>query len=316
MRTQPGTVIEESHLVCQFFLAMILQLFQVTLLALYNWKFLFFLIMCMGGLPWWIIDEVFTACKLGAHLVLSSNFIDNLFWYLRPIQLDQSFYAVQWSCARKQQRLYRHHTKFKGCRQISNQSRTQPSRYPRPKKIRLNKWESPVSIPTKLDAVDNAGLVNECVNNHSPSDIMKFYNVFCDNDGSYKNIKDISSAQKVVKAKQSHTVVQDEMEIVPTHTSWVSRLQNCLTTAENRLYVSRIKLPQCFIGEMASNTVIIDSGASVCISLHCTNLITYGPSNMIKDLSSSNKLQEKDWSDGNFIIPQGIQLLLTSQDIT
>ncbi len=50
---------------------------------------------------------------------------------------------------------------------------------------------------------------------------MKFYNVFCDDDGSYMNIEYISSAQKVVKAKQSHTIVQDEKEIVPAQTSWV-----------------------------------------------------------------------------------------------
>jgi len=69
--------------------------------------------------------------------------------------------------------------------------------------------------------------------------------VFCDDDGSYKNIKDISSAQKVIKAKQLHTIFQDEMEIVPTQISWVPRLWNYLTTAENRLYVSRVELPQC-----------------------------------------------------------------------
>jgi hypothetical protein len=119
--------------------------------------------------------------------------------------------------------------------------------------------------------------------------------MFCDIDGSYKNIKDTSSAQKVVKAKQSHTIVQDSMEIVPTQPSWVPRLRNYLTPTENRLYVSRIKLPQCFIGEIASNTVIIDSGASVCISPHHTNVITYNPSNMkIKDLSSSNKVAGED----------------------
>jgi hypothetical protein len=78
MLTQTGTALEESHLVCQFFLVMMLHQFQVTLLALYNWKFLVSLIMGMGGLPWWIIDKVFTTCKLGTCLVLSSNLINNL----------------------------------------------------------------------------------------------------------------------------------------------------------------------------------------------------------------------------------------------
>jgi hypothetical protein len=246
--------------------------------------------MCMGGLLWWIINNVLTACKLGTHLVLSSDLINNLVWYLQPIQPEQSLYAVWQSCDCKQQCLYRRHTKFKGHCQISNQRRIQPPSYPHPKKIRLNEWGSPASLPTKLDAV-KAGLVNQFVHNHNPSDIMKIYNVFCDDDRSYKNIEDISSARKVVKAKQSHTNVQDELEIVPTQTSWVPRLWNYLTTTEYRLYVSRIKFPQCFIWEMASNTVIIDSGASILISLHCANFIIYGPSNMkIKDLSSSNKV--------------------------
>jgi hypothetical protein len=144
----------------------------------------------------------------------------------------------------------------------------------------------------KLDAVENAGLVNQFLHNYNPSDIMKFYNVFCDNDRSYTNIKDIYSAQQGLNAKQSHTIVQDEVEIV---TSWVPRLWNYLTAAENRLYVSRIKLPQCFIGEMASYMVIIDSGASFCISPHCADFITYGPSNMkINDSLHQTKLQEKD----------------------
>jgi hypothetical protein len=144
----------------------------------------------------------------------------------------------------------------------------------------------------KLDAVENAGVVNQFVHNHNLSDVMKFHNVFHDNDGSHKNIEDTSSVQKIVKAKQSQITIQDEMEIVPTQTSWIPRLQSYdLTTTDNRLCVSRIKIPQCFIGEMASNTVIIDSGASVCISPHCANFITHGPSNMkIKDLSSSNKV--------------------------
>ncbi len=96
----------------------------------------------------------------------------------------------------------------------------------------------------KLDGVENAGLVNWFVHNHNLSDIMKFHNVFCNNDGSHKNIKDISSVRKIDKAKQSHTIVQDEMEIVPTQTSWVPRLRNYLTPADNRLCVSRMKLPQ------------------------------------------------------------------------
>jgi hypothetical protein len=107
---------------------------------------------------------------------------------------------------------------------MSDPKRIQPPSYPHPKKIRLDEWESPACLPMKLDAVENAGLVNQFVHNHNLSDIIKFHNVFHDDDGSHKNIEDISPVQKIVKAKQSHTIVQDEMEIVPTQTSWVTRL--------------------------------------------------------------------------------------------
>ncbi len=198
---------------------------------------------------WQSVHSMQAWCSLS----LPSNLINNLLWYLQPIQLERSLYAVQQSCNRKQWCLYRRHTRFK-CHQIKNPKRIQPPSYPCPKKIRLNEWESPACLLMKLDVVENAGLVNQFVHNHNTSDIMRYHNVFCDNDGSHKNIEDISS-QKIVKAKQSHTIVQDEMEIVPTQTSWVPRLWDYLTPADNRLFVSRIKLPQCFIGEMTSNTV-------------------------------------------------------------
>jgi hypothetical protein len=84
---------------------------------------------------------------------------------------------------------------------MSNPKRIQPLSHPRPKKIKLDDWGSPACLPMKLDAVENADLVNQFVHNHNPSDIMKFHNVFCDDDGSHKNIKGISSVQKIVKAK-------------------------------------------------------------------------------------------------------------------
>ncbi len=80
----------------------------------------------------------------------------------------------------------------------------------------------------ELDAIKNAGLVDQFVHNHNPNDIMKFCNMFHDNDGSHKNIKDVSSVKNIVKAKWSHTIVQDEMEILPTQTSCLPRLQNYL----------------------------------------------------------------------------------------
>jgi hypothetical protein len=54
---------------------------------------------------------------------------------------------------------------------------------------------------------------------------------------------------------------------------------------------SSIESPYCLSIKTVNSSVIIDSGASVCISPHRSKLITYKDSKMkIKDLSSSNKV--------------------------
>ncbi len=55
-------------------------------------------------------------------------------------------------------------------------------------------------------------------------------------------------------------------------------------------YISFLDLPQCFQSIVNNNSLlIIDSGASICITPHRMDFVTYKTSKMkIKDLSSSN----------------------------
>ncbi len=58
-----------------------------------------------------------------------------------------------------------------------------------------------------------------------------------------------------------------------------------------KILISSIDSPHCFSNTAISSSVIIDSGASVCISLHRSDFVTYNKSNMkIKDLLSSNQV--------------------------
>jgi hypothetical protein len=58
---------------------------------------------------------------------------------------------------------------------------------------------------------------------------------------------------------------------------------------QHQVLISRFKDPCCFSNKLICSHLIIDSGASVCISPHNSDFITYSKSKMkIKDLSSSN----------------------------
>ncbi len=58
-----------------------------------------------------------------------------------------------------------------------------------------------------------------------------------------------------------------------------------------RANMSSVKYPFCFSSRANEGNIIIDSGASVCISPHRSDFITYNKSKMkIKDLSSSNQV--------------------------
>ncbi len=57
-------------------------------------------------------------------------------------------------------------------------------------------------------------------------------------------------------------------------------------------YVSRIDLPHCYLNEISNAILTVDMGASVCITPHHSDFITYQSSSMkIKDLSSTNRVK-------------------------
>jgi hypothetical protein len=86
-----------------------------------------------------------------------------------------------------------------------------------------------------------------------------------------------------------------------------SSMDNVVTVSLNGALVSSIKHPYFLTSKAVLSSIIIDSGASVCISPHQSNFVTYLASKMkIKGLSSSNQVAGEGilcWSlqdmDGN-----------------
>jgi hypothetical protein len=68
-------------------------------------------------------------------------------------------------------------------------------------------------------------------------------------------------------------------------------LEGIITVPLKQANISSITYPYCFFSQANEGNVIIDSEASVCISPHCLDFITYNKSAMkIKDLSLSNEV--------------------------
>ncbi len=60
-------------------------------------------------------------------------------------------------------------------------------------------------------------------------------------------------------------------------------------------YVSRIDLPHCYLNEISNAILIADTGASVCITPHPSDFITYQPSHMkikIYPLPTESRVKE------------------------
>jgi hypothetical protein len=77
-------------------------------------------------------------------------------------------------------------------------------------------------------------------------------------------------------------------------------LEGIITVPLKQANISSIAYPYCFSSQANEGNVIIHSEASVCISSHHLDFITYNKSAMkIKDLSSLNKVAGKgiiQWS--------------------
>ncbi len=76
-----------------------------------------------------------------------------------------------------------------------------------------------------------------------------------------------------------------DFETPPTTDSGV------ITIPLQRTLISTIDTPHCLSSKFTESTVIINTSASICISSHQTDFVTYGNSAMkVKDLSSSNRV--------------------------
>jgi hypothetical protein len=159
------------------------------------------------------------------------------------------------STERKQRQLYQQRTKYIGKRRRHQPPLPQVT--PSMKHEKNGGWGSLFSKhPTILGHKLNAQLEDWFLTTHDPSRIMDFY----------------ATSSKFPEKQASH-IRSGQVNI---------NLRQVL--------ISSIKYPRCYSSSTDTNNVIIDSGASVCISPHKSDFITCGPNGMkIEDLSSTNK---------------------------
>jgi hypothetical protein len=89
----------------------------------------------------------------------------------------------------------------------------------------------------------------------------------------------------------THNPARSYMELQQHVISRVPIKEGIVSKRFKKILISSINSPHCFSNTAVRSSVIIDSGASVCISLHQSDFLTYNKSNMkIKDLLSSNQV--------------------------
>jgi hypothetical protein len=95
----------------------------------------------------------------------------------------------------------------------------------------------------------------------------------------------------VEKFIATHNPARSYMELQQQVILRVPIKEGIVSKRFKKILISSINFPHCFSNTAISSSVIIDSGASVCISPHRSDFVTYNKSNMkIKDLSSSNQV--------------------------
>ena len=87
-----------------------------------------------------------------------------------------------------------------------------------------------------------------------------------------------------------------------------------ITRSEAPIYFSLLDQPTCYSATHENPPLIIDTGASVCISPTKSDFITYQPSTMrIKDLSSSNTVAGEGLISWHVLDTKGKQVTVTLQ---
>jgi hypothetical protein len=95
----------------------------------------------------------------------------------------------------------------------------------------------------------------------------------------------------VEKFIETHNPARSYKELQQQVISRVPIEEGIVSKRFKKILISSIGSPHCFSNTAVRSSVIIDSGASVCISPHQSDFVTYNKSNMkIKDLLSSNQV--------------------------
>ncbi len=141
-------------------------------------------------------------------------------------------------------------------------------------------------------------IVDEFLSDHDSSQIMGFYGLFV-----YDNAGDHTEGLNIGLLPQVGSQVAMDLPVgVTTPQAGLPVWQSLLWSkflrilgpvhATHASYILTIEFPSCYQNTMDHESLlIIDPGASVCITPHRSDFIMYKTSNMkIKDLSSSNKV--------------------------
>jgi hypothetical protein len=213
------------------------------------------------GLPWYTVDII----SLGIDLLES----------LLPIPLQSPPIKIR-NVARLQCRLYCPHTKFK----------IPPSQILKPQKLHCTKRNTP-SLKAALgewasmpDLMPHIQLLLRCF--PRPPDVSV----------THAKVFEVLRVETYWKrVLQEFLLTHDPNRIMDSYNiiSEPTDDEGCITVPLQAALISSIEYPYCLSSTTVCSSIIVDSGASVCIFPHRSDFITYQDSKMkIRDLSSLN----------------------------
>ena len=211
-------------------------------------------------LPFWII-ELYKAIQCGVDLLLMVIAVQ-VHSPVKPRNLD-----------RLQRRTYRRHTKFRGRR---HQSKAGISRTSTKCGNALDGWASlRAPLPHWLLLLPCFILPPRVYTRADAFDILW---------------EELQREQQITAFLAQHDpsliVSNTNLPFFPTATA---ASEKGYVSDNLRILLNSIDSPRCFSSMTVLSSVIVDTGASVCISPHRSDFVTYNSSTMrIKDLSSSN----------------------------
>ena len=216
------------------------------------------LLLIFPTMPCWII-ELMSSIKRGVDV-----FVVLVAHLPRPVERKRNLNRLQ-------RRAYRRHTRFKS-------KRTSCNKWHWFKKVRKSKddcdgWASlRAPLPHWVDLL-SCFLIPPRVNTRAEAfDVL------------WEEVRREQLTNSFLAHQDPTTIMKiANLSFLPSDTT------SKVSTSFKHLFLNSINLPMCFSSMAVLSSVIVDSGASVCISPHRSDFVTYNNSNMkIKDLSSSN----------------------------